>query len=103
MPSSKKIVDKIITAFREQLEEAMPQLNEAVQRGDGEASVTATVQIKRKKKGRFAASLKTRVRAPLEPVEFDCHLDGASGQLDLGFDEKEHGIDDGSDDDDTTD
>lgn len=74
--------------FKRIMLEALPELAAAVERDGAQASYTATLQLKkagsRKKGFRLEASLKPRVRAPIEPIEYDVHLTDR-GQLALGI------------------
>ena len=74
------------------MSDCIAELNGAVQTGEGQASFSTTLQIKRGKKGRFTATLTSRVRAPRPPVTIDMHVE--NGQLVMGFDERKHGIPD---------
>lgn len=87
------IVDTIEQLYGKELADSIAELNEAVQVGEGQASFSTTLHIKRGKNGRFKATLTSRIRAPREPIEIDMHVE--DGQLVLGFDEAEHGTDDG--------
>lgn len=87
------IVEDVMEHIGKELADAIPELNEAVQFGDGEGSFSVTLQIKRGKKNRFTATLKSRVRSPRPPIEIDMHLE--NGQLRLGYDEAKHGKEDG--------
>jgi len=93
----KPIIETVMLNAEKELADSIEELAEAVKVGEGEASFSFTLQIKKLKKGRFQATLKSRVRAPREPISFDLHVDEATGQLALGFNEAEHGTDDEGD------
>jgi hypothetical protein len=88
-PDFRPIVETVETYFGKELSDCIDELNQAVQVGDGQASFSTTLQIKRAKNGRFKATLTSRVRAPRVPVEIDMHVE--DGQLVLGFIEAQHG------------
>jgi len=94
-PDFRPIIDTVEQHFGKELADCIGELNEAVQVGEGQASFSVTLQIKRGKAGRFVATLTSRVRAPREPVTIDMHVDEDTGQLALGFDPAKHGTDDG--------
>jgi hypothetical protein len=79
-----KIIKKLLDAARDELRATLPELNEAVQHGDGSISFTLQVKRKGKKKRNLTAMLTTRVRAPREPIELALHIDD-SNQMALGF------------------
>jgi hypothetical protein len=80
------IVTSVRDAFAEELEDALPELDQAVKAGGGEGSFSCTLQIKPcKRTAGFLATLTSRVRAPRKPRPFDLRI-GDEGQLELGFD-----------------
>ena len=87
------IVDQVTGIFSKELADSIGELNEAVAFGEGQASFSCTLQIAKQKGGRFKATLKSRIRAPREPMVIDMHLNEA-GQLELGFDPAVHGTKD---------
>ena len=90
-PDFRPIVETVEQHFGKELSDCIGELNEAVQVGEGQASFSTTLHIKRGKAGRFIATLTSRVRAPREPVSIDMHVDADTGQLALGFNPQEHG------------
>ena len=78
------IVKLVLEKIEEELIDVLPELNAAVQRGNGEGSFSTTLQISRAKKGRFKATVSAKVRSPREKIELDMHID-ADGQLSLGL------------------
>jgi hypothetical protein len=91
------IVAAVQTAFAEELEAALPELDAAIKSGEAMGSFSATLRIKpcKRTKG-FQAELGCRVRAPRPPRPFDLRI-GDAGQLELGFDPtpREAGVDAG--------
>lgn len=85
----KPIVQDVALHFEKELSDSIAELNEAVIVGEGEASFSCTIQIKKGKKGKFTATMKSRVRAPRAPIEISMHLN-TKGQLELGYNEIEH-------------
>ena len=82
----REILKVVLASIEGELIDILPELNAAVQRGNGEGSFSSTLHIKKAKKGRFKAIVKARVRTPREPIELDMHID-ADGQLSLGLPE----------------
>ena len=79
----RKIVDHVIKHLERELIDALPELNDGVQTSAAQGSFSATLSIKKAKKGRFSGTLASRVRTPREPIEIDLHIDD-SGQLSFG-------------------
>lgn len=86
------IVDELIPYIEKELVDCMPELAAAVKVGEGEGSISITMQLKQVKPKRGAKSptnlvkgeIKTRVRAPRQPIPVELHLDD-SGQLAFGY------------------
>jgi hypothetical protein len=83
-PGQRKIVRVVVGHFERLLIEKLPELNAGVNTAQASGSFSATLQIAKAKKGRFAGKLSSRVRTPSEPIEIDLHLDDAN-QLTLGL------------------
>jgi hypothetical protein len=80
----KKIVATVMAILEKDLIEVLPELNAGVQTSAAQGSWSPTLQIKKAKKGRFSATLGSRIRVPRESVELDMHVDD-DGQLSLGL------------------
>lgn len=70
---------------------ALPRIVTAVEEGEGEGSFTVTFTVKKVKQSKkagggytIAARLAPRERIPLEPMDYDVHIDD-QGQLQLGL------------------
>lgn len=94
-PSQRKVVRVVADQFERELIESLPELNAGVRTAQASGSFSSTLQVKKAKRGRFAAKFSTRVRTPREAVEIDLHL-ADDGQLSLGL---PPGYDDGAEDD----
>ncbi len=72
--------------YRRNLIDAWEEVNAGVNSAKAEGSISNTLAIKadRAGRGRFRATMTSRVRTPQEPVEIDLHLD-KDGQLSLGL------------------
>lgn len=81
-----KIVTTVIERIERDLIEALPELNEGVNTAAASGSFSSTLQIKSGKRGRFKATVSSRVRTPREPYEIDMHVSD-DGQLALGLPE----------------
>lgn len=80
----KKIVSAVMAFLERDLIEVLPELNAGVQTSAAQGSWSPTLQVKKGKKGRFSATLGSRVRFPREKIELDMHIDD-DGQLSLGL------------------
>ncbi len=79
-----KVVKAAVAAFERRLLEKFPEVQAGVASSAASGSFTATLEVRKAKKGRFVGALKARVRTPIEPIEFDLHI-GRDGQLSLGL------------------
>ncbi len=79
----RKIVQYVMEHLERELIDALPELNDGVQTSAAQGSFSATLAIKKAKKGRFLGTLASRVRTPREPIQIDLHIDD-SGQLSFG-------------------
>ena len=79
----RKIVQYVMEHLERELIDALPELNDGVQTSAAQGRFSATLTIKKAKKGRFLGTLASRVRTPREAVEIDLHIDD-SGQLSFG-------------------
>jgi len=94
MATLKEIAKKIGGDYTTLLTDNLPAINEAMAAGKAEASLTVTLQLKVQKGGHVKALLKPRQRIPMDPIEYDLHVD--DGQLEFGYPpESEAGEDDG--------
>lgn len=82
----RKVVQSVTATFQRELIDALPEVEAGVKTSGAQGSFSVTLDVKHAKKGRFKGLLKSRVRRPREPVEFDFHVD-TDGQLSLGIPE----------------
>lgn len=81
-PGTRKVIDTVMKSIKGKFVDAWEEVNAGVNSSGAQGSVSATLEIKEGKAGRFKGKLKTRVRTPQEPVEFDLKLND-DGQLEL--------------------
>ena len=85
------LTDAVMPYLEKEVADCAGSLNEAVQVGEGQGSMSMTIHVKRGKAGHFKCTIKTRVRSPRPPIELDFHIDKRTKQLAFGFNPTEHG------------